>query len=250
MASILATAKSIIGMNQNLAISVGFMSLCCLCAAIARILVSRTVNSPLIKELLYEAIAAAELCACCFELIIGKYCAFIKQNKTIQFSKLMHWYFFYMIRSHFFCYCSLLLWLRLCLVHIFRFFRFAKFCLLLSLWCCCCRCCSIDVNHWNVNNSIVTWQLPTILVLRFMRSVFSFWQFCGQWFGVMQRLVPTRTWKTCWREKHRCVRLCWKHGHNWWAAAVSIVSYRYFGGLNLHRHTKVVHLKAVPPICK
>lgn len=115
MASVLTTAKSIIGMNQNLAISVGFMSLCCLFAAIARIIVSRTVNSPLIKELLYEAIAAAELCACCFELIIGKYCAFIKQNKTIQFSKLMHWYFFLLffllyalILSHFFCYgCSI-----------------------------------------------------------------------------------------------------------------------------------------------
>lgn len=71
-------------MNENLAISCAFMGVCCLLAACARILVSRTVNSPLIKELAYEAIAAAELCACCFELIIGKYSAFIKQNNPIS----------------------------------------------------------------------------------------------------------------------------------------------------------------------
>lgn len=70
-------------MNTSLAISCGFMGLCCLLAAFSRIIVSRTVNSPLIKELLYEAIAAAELCSCCFELIIGKYNAFVKQNNPI-----------------------------------------------------------------------------------------------------------------------------------------------------------------------
>lgn len=59
-------------MNTSLAISCGFMGLCCLVAAIARIFVRRTVNSAFAKELIYEAIAAAELCACCFELIIGK----------------------------------------------------------------------------------------------------------------------------------------------------------------------------------
>lgn len=72
MASILATVKGFGEMNTSLAISCGFMGLCCLFATFARILVSRTVNSALAKELLYEAIAAAELCACCFELIIGK----------------------------------------------------------------------------------------------------------------------------------------------------------------------------------
>lgn len=60
-------------MNTALAISCGFMGLCCLLAAFARIIVSRTVKSALAKELLDEAIAAAELCACCFELIIGEY---------------------------------------------------------------------------------------------------------------------------------------------------------------------------------
>lgn len=68
----LSTVKSFIEMNTQLAISCGFIALCCLLAAIARIIVRRTVNSSLIKELLYEAIAAAELCACCFELIIGE----------------------------------------------------------------------------------------------------------------------------------------------------------------------------------
>lgn len=72
MISILTLEKSSIEMNTSLAISCCFMGFCCLVAAVARIVVSRTVNSPLVKELLYEAIAAAELCACCFELIIGK----------------------------------------------------------------------------------------------------------------------------------------------------------------------------------
>lgn len=83
MISILTPVKSSIEMNTSLAISCGFMGLCCLVAAFARIIVSRTVNSALVKELLYEAIAAAELCACCFELIIGRYNAFIKSNNPI-----------------------------------------------------------------------------------------------------------------------------------------------------------------------
>ncbi|XP_055304880.1 aquaporin-11 isoform X1 [Sitodiplosis mosellana] len=65
-----STVKSFTEMNTALAISASFIGLCCLLAAIARIVVSRTVKSCLVKELLYEAIAAAELCSCCFELII------------------------------------------------------------------------------------------------------------------------------------------------------------------------------------
>lgn len=66
------TEKANIEMNTALAVSAGFIGFCCLLASIARIFVSRSVYSCFIKELLYEAIAAAELCACCFELIIGE----------------------------------------------------------------------------------------------------------------------------------------------------------------------------------
>lgn len=246
MSSILTTVKSFIEMNTSLTISISFMGLCCLLAAFARILVSRTVNSALIKELLYEAIAAAELCACCFELIIGKYYAFIKQNNPIfQINALIFLSYF----------LSALILCRFFLLHVFRLvhalFRFAKFCLLLPPWCCYTAYVPLPF-HWNVNNSMVTWQLLTILVLRFMGYVFSFWQFCGQWFGVMQRHVHTHTWRICSRERmvHQSDQLYWKHGHNWWAAVVSIVLCKYFGGLNLLRHMKVVHLKAVPLICK
>lgn len=81
-----STVKSLTEMNTALAISAIFIGSCCLLAAIARIVVSRTVKSCLVKELLYEAIAAAELCSCCFELIIGE-CGRHKQtnkqtNKT------------------------------------------------------------------------------------------------------------------------------------------------------------------------
>lgn len=43
-------------------------------AHFGRVLVDKFLvdRPPLIRELLLEAIAAAELCACCFELIIGK----------------------------------------------------------------------------------------------------------------------------------------------------------------------------------
>lgn len=76
-------------MNTSLLISIGFMGLCCVVAAFARIFVARAVKSAFVKELLYEAIAAAELCACCFELIIGKSNAFIKPNNP-NFFKLLH----------------------------------------------------------------------------------------------------------------------------------------------------------------
>lgn len=58
-------------MSPALIISSGFICFCCMLAAIARFIVPRTIKSTLIQELLYEAIAAAELCSCCFELIIG-----------------------------------------------------------------------------------------------------------------------------------------------------------------------------------
>lgn len=55
-----------------LGVSIGFMVVCCILAVIARRVVSVSVKSELLQELFYEAIAAAELCTCCFELIIGK----------------------------------------------------------------------------------------------------------------------------------------------------------------------------------
>lgn len=57
----------------SLGISAGFMVGCCIAAQIAR-RVSRRVLSEggIVPVLMNEAIAAAELCACCFELIIGK----------------------------------------------------------------------------------------------------------------------------------------------------------------------------------
>lgn len=141
MASILSEVKNLNKMNTSLAISCGFMGLCCLLAAIARAVVSRTVNSALIKELLLEAIAAAELCACCFELIIGKYYAFVKQSNPIfQINVLI---FLTALILFFYCHYSIhifgaLLWL--CLVFFFSFTTRQ----LLSLVCChCCCCCSI-----------------------------------------------------------------------------------------------------------
>lgn len=59
-------------MSTALAISLGWMGACCTAAAIARRIISRRTQPGLIQNLLYEAIASAELCACCFELIIGK----------------------------------------------------------------------------------------------------------------------------------------------------------------------------------
>lgn len=56
----------------DLGISAGFIGGISLAALIARTLVGRLVKEGLVKELVFEAIAAAELCACCFELIIGK----------------------------------------------------------------------------------------------------------------------------------------------------------------------------------
>lgn len=67
-----------------LAVSLGFMVVCSILAVIGRRVVASTVKSQLIQELFYEAIAAAELCTCCFELIIGKVSLlFIYQSKFV-----------------------------------------------------------------------------------------------------------------------------------------------------------------------
>ncbi len=56
----------------DLGISTAFIGAISVAALIARTLVERRAKEGLVKELIFEAIAAAELCACCFELIIGK----------------------------------------------------------------------------------------------------------------------------------------------------------------------------------
>jgi len=57
---------------SGLAISTGFIVLSCVLASVARKLTNRFFNAGLVQELVFEAIAAAELCATCFELIIGE----------------------------------------------------------------------------------------------------------------------------------------------------------------------------------
>lgn len=54
-----------------LAVSTAFIGLVCIAACIARKFAKKLAREGLVQELLLEAIAAAELCACCFELIIG-----------------------------------------------------------------------------------------------------------------------------------------------------------------------------------
>lgn len=56
----------------SLVVSTAYMSLSCAIAEFARRLNSRFSRPGLVQELIEEAIASAELCACCFELIIGK----------------------------------------------------------------------------------------------------------------------------------------------------------------------------------
>lgn len=58
--------------STALAVSIGFIGTCCATAAIARRIASRAVQPGLIQDLFYEAIATAELCACCFELCISE----------------------------------------------------------------------------------------------------------------------------------------------------------------------------------
>lgn len=57
----------------DLLISSAFIVLCCALAQTARKVLDRFASiNGLVKELILEAIAAAELCSTCFELIIGK----------------------------------------------------------------------------------------------------------------------------------------------------------------------------------
>lgn len=95
-----------------LAVSLGFMAVCCLLAVVGRRVVNATIKSQLIQELFYEAIAAAELCACCFELIIGmsnncckriSACIFFTSNFPLK-KKFSGWQF----RSGYIC-CGIIL---------------------------------------------------------------------------------------------------------------------------------------------
>lgn len=56
----------------SLLVSTGYMGLFCGLAQLARRVNERFSRPGLVQELISEAIAAAELCSCCFELIIGK----------------------------------------------------------------------------------------------------------------------------------------------------------------------------------
>lgn len=56
---------------EQLGYSAFFIALTCIFAIVARRLNERMSKDGLVKDLIFEAIAAAELCGCCFELIIG-----------------------------------------------------------------------------------------------------------------------------------------------------------------------------------
>lgn len=56
-----------------LLVSTGFMAVCCGLACIGRQLAEKLLKPGLVQELFFEAIASAEMCAVCFELIIGEY---------------------------------------------------------------------------------------------------------------------------------------------------------------------------------
>lgn len=57
---------------EQLGYSVFFIALTSAIAAVARRVNDKLSKEGLVKELIFEAIAAAELCGCCFELIIGR----------------------------------------------------------------------------------------------------------------------------------------------------------------------------------
>lgn len=56
-----------------LCVSTGFIAAVAAAACAGRRYIGRLVKPGLVQELFYEAVAAAELCACCFELIISAY---------------------------------------------------------------------------------------------------------------------------------------------------------------------------------
>lgn len=55
-----------------LVVSTAFIGGCATAACAARRAIGRLVKPGLVQELFCEAVAAAELCACCFELIISE----------------------------------------------------------------------------------------------------------------------------------------------------------------------------------
>lgn len=59
--------------SAALAVSTGFMAVCCGLACIGRRVAQKLLKPGLVQELFFEAIASAEMCAVCFELIIGEY---------------------------------------------------------------------------------------------------------------------------------------------------------------------------------
>lgn len=57
-----------------LSVSLFIMALTCFLASVGRRVVQRMYRSrPLVRSLLLEGIATAELCGCCFELIVGEW---------------------------------------------------------------------------------------------------------------------------------------------------------------------------------
>lgn len=59
--------------TASLVVSTAFIAACSAAGCFGRRLTDRLIKPGLVRELFNEAIAAAELCACCFELIISKY---------------------------------------------------------------------------------------------------------------------------------------------------------------------------------
>ena len=68
-----------------LAVSIGTILLHCILASLARRRVAK-IDRALPRELFNEAIATAELCACCFELIVGELLATHSKFERWNFS--------------------------------------------------------------------------------------------------------------------------------------------------------------------
>lgn len=71
-----ASRASLIMSTAALVVSTAFIGCVAAAACAARRTIGRLVKPGLVQELFYEAVAAAELCACCFELIISEYYTF------------------------------------------------------------------------------------------------------------------------------------------------------------------------------
>lgn len=80
-----------------LAVSTVFIAFISIAASIARKLVIKVTNDNFLRELFYEGIAAAELCGCCFELIISKYYMMICCNFILA-----HFFFFQQLTARHF----------------------------------------------------------------------------------------------------------------------------------------------------